>query len=399
MSKTCEPGCTCKRHQRVITDEHRAKIAAANAARRGESHACPPGCTCGRHKAAYRGGSRKCAPRCTCSKHTATSRQPRRELTKWAACEPGCTCGRHGAAAQERARKMTEERGRAPLTDEHKRKISEGTKAALAARTDEQRAETARKKSEAAKAYWAREDLPKSRRRASSQSFRRSGWTPPTIAPEPSQSATEGDVPTTDQLREERRERLGRDSYRQSAEHVAKRNKKCELGCTCGKHRKLPPEAQERRNVAARAGRERAKARGIYSARNKAQWANKSPEQRAEFSRMQSENRKREWAADPNRIKNPGRFPGRISQQELSLVPYLAALGYAHNDAGLVKVGRKFPDFVDVAGKRLFEYFGDYWHPDRAEEQEIIDYYAKRGWTCTVLWESDLADWLARQEQ
>lgn len=58
-STRCEPGCTCGRHSRVLTEEHRAKIVAANQARKGESHKCPPGCTCDRHKAYYRGGSKK----------------------------------------------------------------------------------------------------------------------------------------------------------------------------------------------------------------------------------------------------------------------------------------------------------------------------------------------------
>lgn len=55
----CPPGCDCKRHKRVISDEHRANIAKANAARKGESHKCPEGCACKRHQAYYRGGSQK----------------------------------------------------------------------------------------------------------------------------------------------------------------------------------------------------------------------------------------------------------------------------------------------------------------------------------------------------
>lgn len=57
--KKCEPGCTCSRHKRILTPEHKAKIAAANAARKGESHKCPEGCTCNRHQGRYFGGSKK----------------------------------------------------------------------------------------------------------------------------------------------------------------------------------------------------------------------------------------------------------------------------------------------------------------------------------------------------
>lgn len=59
MSRTCPKDCPCGRHKRVMTPEHKANIAKANAARKGESHGCPEDCTCNRHRAYYRGGSKK----------------------------------------------------------------------------------------------------------------------------------------------------------------------------------------------------------------------------------------------------------------------------------------------------------------------------------------------------
>jgi hypothetical protein len=55
----CKPGCECSRHKRVLTPQHKAKIAAANAARKGESHKCPEGCTCNRHQGYHFGGSKQ----------------------------------------------------------------------------------------------------------------------------------------------------------------------------------------------------------------------------------------------------------------------------------------------------------------------------------------------------
>lgn len=53
------------------------------------------------------------------------------------------------------------------------------------------------------------------------------------------------------------------------------------------------------------------------------------------------------------------------------------------------------PDFVNEGRKEVYEYFGTYWHPDPDEERRIKEFYAQRGWTCYVLWESDLFAWLS----
>jgi len=69
-----------------------------------------------------------------------------------------------------------------------------------------------------------------------------------------------------------------------------------------------------------------------------------------------------------------------------------------HNDDRALVVGRKFPDFYDVEGNRLFEYFGNHWHPRWEEEAEVIGFYQALGWECTVLWESDIFGWLKEHE-
>lgn len=204
----CQPNCTCKRHSRVISDEHRQNIAAANAARKGESHSCPEGCTCGRHQAYYRGGSKK---------------------------------------------------GRT-FSDSARKNISAG---ALSRQyTDEERARLA------------------------------------------------------DRLNSQRVN---------------------------------DPEWESRRIAAMQ--------EALQALRG-----------------------------------------GQSSKAELLLAPPLLALGYAHNQDKTVKVGRKIPDFVDVARRRVFEFFGTYWHKP-SEEQERIDYYQSLGWECEVLWERDLASWLSNHRE
>lgn len=102
-----------------------------------------------------------------------------------------------------------------------------------------------------------------------------------------------------------------------------------------------------------------------------------------------------------------GRYDGKkpatrraVSAMELSLAPYLAKLGYRHNtdDSGkecfIACVDKtRLPDYVDTKNRRVFEFFGNFWHhPD--DEQVWVAEYAKKGWECTVLWEDELQEWL-----
>lgn len=122
-----------------------------------------------------------------------------------------------------------------------------------------------------------------------------------------------------------------------------------------------------------------------------------SDEKRAEVSLKMSEAKKREWAEKgPDRNSVPGHLRSRVSNEELALIPYMEGLGFQHNSAdeeGKCWIGRKVPDFVDFQGRRLFELFGVRHHYAR-EEQERIDYYASKGWSCEVLWEDQIFEWI-----
>lgn len=116
-----------------------------------------------------------------------------------------------------------------------------------------------------------------------------------------------------------------------------------------------------------------------------------------ETKRKISEAKKKQWADGVYANKKPA-SRRRVSQMELALVPFLEALGYQHVDArnkfyihtpgkGMV------PDFVDRKGKRVFEYFGGFWHhPD--DEVTWVEQYRLVGWDCTVLWECDASQWV-----
>jgi hypothetical protein len=254
-----------------MTSEHKAKIAAANAARKGKANGkCPEGCTCARHRAYYRGGS---------------------------------------------------EKGRT-FSDQARENISRG------AQERQYSPEETQRRSDQVKAQHA----------------------------DPEWAAN-----------------------RISAVQEACTGVRCLEGCTCERH----SEEVSRKAAAAHLGTTHsAETKTKIGEGSKAAWARKTPEERSQIA----------W----DRIQKYG--VSVVSKTEYVLAPFLAALGYMHNDDRALVVGRKFPDFYDVEGNRLFEYFGNHWHPRWEEEAEVIGFYQALGWECTVLWESDIFGWLKEHE-
>lgn len=126
--------------------------------------------------------------------------------------------------------------------------------------------------------------------------------------------------------------------------------------------------------------------------------ANWTPEQKAENSRNRSEAKKREYAQAKAEGRRRNRHYGsrkRTSKHELALVPYMEALGFKH-DTGKY-IGHRIPDFVKEDTKEIYEYFGTYWHRP-GDDQRAIEFYAPRGWTCHVLWETDLFTFLSEHQ-
>ena len=110
------------------------------------------------------------------------------------------------------------------------------------------------------------------------------------------------------------------------------------------------------------------------------------------------EARKKMWADGTYENRKPA-TRRRVSKMELSLISYLEPLGYQHVDEDhpffvYHPAGGMVPDFVDRKNKRVFEFFGDHWHQPE-DEAEKISRYAESGWSCTVLWEHDLDEWIA----
>lgn len=123
-----------------------------------------------------------------------------------------------------------------------------------------------------------------------------------------------------------------------------------------------------------------------------------------ESKRKMSEARKRAWAEGAYEDRKPSRRR-RVSKTERLLTPIAEALGYQHNDSAAegyfyIPLGGgkgMTPDFVDRSGRRVLEYFGNFWHhPD--DEAYYIEAYASAGWECRVVWESDLPQFIKEVE-
>lgn len=184
---------------------------------------------------------------------------------------------------------------------------------------------------------------------------------------------------------------------KQPRDIVAKRARKCEPGCTCGRHnpRRTKEGLQRRREAIARE-----KSKGTYkkaAQKTKETRANWSDERKALDTKRRSEARKKLWAEGVYDDRRPA-TRRRVSRHEYALAPYLEKLGYRHNDDGYTFIAKKVPDFVDIEGRRVFEYFGTFWHQDRSEELEIKQFYNSKGWKCTVLWEDDLFEFLEEND-
>lgn len=136
------------------------------------------------------------------------------------------------------------------------------------------------------------------------------------------------------------------------------------------------------------------KDRAEKTAATRASW---TPEQREANSRKISEARKREWAEGKRADMKPA-SRRRVSKVEYALAPYLEKLGYRHNHDGHTFIGKHVPDFVDIKGRRVFEFYGNFWH--QGEDPQVkIDYYKDLGWDCEILWEEDTLTWLGSHHE
>ncbi len=110
------------------------------------------------------------------------------------------------------------------------------------------------------------------------------------------------------------------------------------------------------------------------------------------------------------KLHKEGKYKGTYGQNhskgERSLKPYLEPLGYIHSEDKNLRISNgyrtRYPDYYNPETKQIVEYFGTYWHRDRIlpvgqkhkTPQEVIDWYFKQGWNCTVVWEDEISDFI-----
>ena len=94
------------------------------------------------------------------------------------------------------------------------------------------------------------------------------------------------------------------------------------------------------------------------------------------------------------------------SKQEVKVTTQMEKLGYKatwNNPFFIVgKDKTRVPDFVNVQDKKVIEIFGTYWHRDRVlpkgqrhlAPEEYIQWYKEAGYTCIVLWENEVDNYL-----
>ncbi len=94
------------------------------------------------------------------------------------------------------------------------------------------------------------------------------------------------------------------------------------------------------------------------------------------------------------------------SKQEVKVTPKMEQLGYKatwnHPFFVVGKDRTRVPDFINIETKEIIEIFGTYWHRDRIlpkgkrheTPEEYINWYKDNGYTCIVLWENEVENYL-----
>ncbi len=170
--------------------------------------------------------------------------------------------------------------------------------------------------------------------------------------------------------------------------------KKCVVGCMCKLHTHYI-RTEEHKVRMREACKKRSSKLGYLERQRQAQIGKKhtyDPINYAAQNKKQSELMKEqyrlgtEWARKTLAIDSPN----KLEKYVLSLVePY----GYEFVGGGSLWIGGKNPDFVNYEANKLIEVFGNYWHKPE-EEQERVNHFAKYGWRCEVVWESEIKECL-----
>jgi hypothetical protein len=100
---------------------------------------------------------------------------------------------------------------------------------------------------------------------------------------------------------------------------------------------------------------------------------------------------RRGWRPPKEAIKKMLTCP-RPNKCELRLLEILRGLdsNWRYVGDGSLVIDGRCPDFWD-GGNRLVELFGGFWHGDD-DPQERVDFFARRGYDCVVVWDSELKD-------
>lgn len=108
-------------------------------------------------------------------------------------------------------------------------------------------------------------------------------------------------------------------------------------------------------------------------------------------SGFKGKKRSDEWIEEnmPRIIARGKARPNKKEVELLCLLDKLKPNQWKYVGGGDILIGRKNPDFINIDGEHVLEFFGNYWHTGE-NPQDRIDHFAKYGYICHVIWESEL---------
>ncbi len=149
--------------------------------------------------------------------------------------------------------------------------------------------------------------------------------------------------------------------------------------------RKRPPLSEEWKKKISLANRGRKWSRPFseehrkkISLNSRAQWSHMSPEEKDTFIKKQR--------------LGMAIYPNKQEQKMQSILDGLFPDEYKFVGDGQIVIAGKFPDFINVNGKKkIVEVYGDYWH--RGDDpQDRINTFKPYGYDTLVIWERELRD-------
>jgi len=148
--------------------------------------------------------------------------------------------------------------------------------------------------------------------------------------------------------------------------------------------RKIKENAKQNPNFGMKNKKQTQEAKDKITLKNIERWKDKKNRKKFQDSMQKHWNNPKHWKKVLS-TNSPNKEEIQLSQMLTEILPN----EYSFVGNGKLRVGRKFPDFVNQSNDKLIELYGDYYHKGQ-NPQDRIDYFQPFGYDTLVIWASEL---------